>query len=110
MERGAVYMKQFIREITPYAKLYRDNRNGIAWIEDGSTGLGHSCHPNISQSGSVIGMKQLGYWGREDRTVRSHGWVYNIDRFAIDTKDKLDLIVANECMCQACIERRRESR
>lgn len=26
--------KQFIREVNPYAKLYRDDKNGIAWIED----------------------------------------------------------------------------
>ena len=32
-------MKQFIREIEESVKLYRDDKNGIAWIEDGSTGL-----------------------------------------------------------------------
>lgn len=71
------------------------------------TGLGHSCHPNIDKSGSVIGMKQRGYWNKTDRVVQSHGWKYNIDRFVIDKTDKLDLIVSEECMCQACIERRK---
>lgn len=98
--------KQLIREIEPYKKLYRDNKNGIAWIEDGSTGLGISVHPNIDKSGSVIGMKNRGFWNKSDRIVQSHGWKYNIDRFVCNKKDKLEMIVANECMCQACIERR----
>ena len=99
-------MKQFIREIKEHINLYRDNVNGIAWIEDGTTGNGVSVHPNIHSSGSVIGMKKLGYWGKNDRTVRSHGWIYNIDGFICDKKDELEMIVAEECRCQACIERR----
>jgi hypothetical protein len=99
-------MKQFIKEIEPSVRLYRDDRNGIAWIEDGRTGLGISVHPNIDISGSVAGMKNLGYWGKKDRTVRSHGWIYNIDSFVCNENDKLEMIVANECRCQGCIERR----
>lgn len=98
--------KQFIREIKPYANLYRDDKNGIAWIEDGSTGLGISIHPNIDKSGSVTGMKNLGYWDKSDRIVQSHGWKYNIDRFVCDKENEFEMIVADECMCQACIERR----
>ena len=97
--------RQMIRKINKYATLYRDDKNGIAWIEDGSTGLGHSCHPNIAANGSVIGMKNLGYWDRKDRIVQSHGFKYNIDRFVIDRNDDLDLIVAKECRCQACLNR-----
>lgn len=66
-------MKQFIKEVKPYCKLYRDDTNGIAWIENGSTGMGHSVHPNIGISGSVRGMKNLGYWDKDDKIVRSHG-------------------------------------
>ena len=98
--------KKFIREIDEHATLYRDDRNGIAWIEDGSTGLRHSCHANIDASGSVTGMKNLGYWNKKDRVIQSHGFKYNIDRFVIDKKNQYDLIVASECMCQGCIERR----
>lgn len=98
--------KQFIREVKPYANLYKDTVTGIAWIEDGSTGCGHSCHPNIDISGSVRGMKNLGYWDRKDRIVRSHGFQYNIDKFVIDTKEELDVLVAEECMCAGCQERR----
>ena len=98
--------KKLIREIKSYANLYRDTNNGIAWIEDGSTGLGISVHPNIDKTGSVTGMKNLGYWDKEDRIVQSHGWKYNIDRFVCSKKDELEMIVAGECMCQACIERR----
>lgn len=101
-------MKKLIREIEPNVKLFRDNKNGIAWIEDGRTGLGISVHPNIDASGSVRGMKARGYWGKQDRIVRSHGWQYNIDRFVCDPNNELEMIVAGSCGCEACIERRRK--
>lgn len=63
---------------------YELTNNGIAWIEDGSTGLGISVHPNLDKSGSVTGMKKLGYWDKSDRIVLSHGWKYNIDRFVCE--------------------------
>lgn len=97
--------RKMIRKINKYATLYRDDKSGIAWIEDRSTGLEHSCHPNIAASGSVIGMKNLGYWDRKDRVVQSHGFKYNISRFVIDRNDYLDLIVEKECRCQACLNR-----
>lgn len=101
-------MKQFIRKIEEHVNLYRDDKSGIAWIEDGRTGLGISVHANIDSSGSVSGMKALGYWRKKDRTVRSHGWIYNIDSFVCDKDNKLEMIVADECRCQGCIERRME--
>ena len=52
-------------------------------------------------------MKNLGYWGKDDRIVTSHGWKYNIDRFVCDKENRFETIVANECMCQGCMERRR---
>ncbi len=99
-------MKQFIKKIEENVNLYRDDKNGIAWIVDGRTGLGISVHANISATGSVTGMKNLGYWGRKDRTVRSHGWIHNIDSFVCDKNDRLEMIVADECRCPGCIERR----
>jgi hypothetical protein len=90
-------MKQHIKEVAPCKNLYRDTRTGLAWIEDGSTGCGHSCHPNIDASGSVRGMKKLGYWAEDARTVRSHGFVYNIDRLSIS--DKMDEIAREHCQC-----------
>lgn len=100
-------MKKLIKEINEYTTLYRDDTTGIAWIEDGGTGLGISVHPNISNTGSVRGMKDRGYWGRKDRTVRSHGWIYNIDRLVVNNNNPLEKLLADtECKCQACIERR----
>ena len=96
--------KQFIREVKPYAKLYRDDRTGIAWVQDGSSGCGFSVHSNIDASGSVRGMKQLGYWGKKDRVRRSNGFNYNIDTFVVS--DELDEIAAEYCNCEACLERR----
>ena len=34
-------------------------------------------------------MKNLGYWGKDDRTVRSHGFIYNIDTFVVDEKNHM---------------------
>ncbi len=99
-------MKQFIREIEENVNLYRDDKSGIAWIEDGRTGLEINVHANIHSSGSVTGMKNLGYWGKKDRTARSHGFIYNIDSFVCDKENELKMIVADECRCQGCIERR----
>lgn len=96
--------KEFIREVKSYAKLYRDSKTGIAWIEDGLTGIGHLCHANIDASGSVRGMKKLGYWGKKDRVRRSNGFNYNIDTFVVS--GELDKIAAEYCNCEACIERR----
>ena len=98
--------KRFIREVKPYARLYKDTNTGIAWIEDGTSGCGFSVHANIDNGGSVIGMKNLGYWGKNDRTVRSHGFIYNIDSFVCNKENEFEMIVANECTCQGCIERR----
>jgi hypothetical protein len=99
-------MKRLIKEVKPNANLYIDDNTGIAWIEDGSTGMGHSVHPNIDITGSVRGMKDRGYWGKHDKIVRSHGWQYNISKFVIS--DELDNIVADYCQCECCKERRGE--
>ncbi len=89
--------KTFIKEIEPNIELHKCNRTGIAWIENGRTGSGHSAHPNIDASGSVLGMKKLGYWGKEDITVRTHGYIYNISKCAVT--DKYDQIAMNYCQC-----------
>lgn len=99
-------MSQFIREIEPRVELFRDAVTGIAWAEDHRTGLGVSVHPNIDENGSVEGMVARGYWRSSDRVARSHGWIYNIDRFVCNDEDPVEVIVAEECMCPACIERR----
>lgn len=97
-------MKKRIREIRPYVTLYRDTNSGIAWVEDGTSGNGHSAHPNIHATGSVAGMRKLGYWGEKDRAVKSHGFIHNVDRLVVT--DELDKIAAEACCCVACSERR----
>ena len=77
--------------------LYRDSKTGIAWVDNGSTGQGHSAHPNISATGSIRGMKALGYWGKSDRCVRSHGFIYNIDKLVVS--DDLDELARRNCKC-----------
>ena len=97
---------QFIKEVKDHVFLYRDDKTGIAWIEDGTTGLRHSVHPNIATSGSIIGMKKCGYWNKKDVCAKSDGYIYNISKFVVD--DELDNIVANECQCEECKKRRGE--
>lgn len=100
-------MKKLIRQINEYQALYRDTSNGIAWIEDGSTGTGISIHSSIDSSGSIRGMKKIGYWRKSDRTIRSHGFIYNIDTLSYDKNNALErMLVSAECKCAACIERR----
>ena len=99
-------MRKEIRQIEPGVVLCRDDINGIAWIENGNAGIGISVHPNIDVSGSVSGMVARGWWDENDRIVESHGWLYNIDRFSCWPDDELEQMVARECRCQACIERR----
>lgn len=96
--------KKLVKEI----RVYRDDKTGIAWVENGS-GLRYSCHPNIDVSGSVEGMKSLGYWGKDDIVVRSHGFQYNISRLAVDEGNEFEMLAAQECMCQVCIRRRKET-
>lgn len=95
-----------VRELMPFVKLYRDNENGIVWVEDHSTGHRASVHPYISSTGSVAGMKKMGYWEKDDKIVESHGYMYNISRFVCEESDELEMVAANECMCEKCKERR----
>lgn len=90
-------MKQHIQQVTEHVNLYRDSKTGIAWVENGKTGNGHSAHPNIDATGSVAGMKKLGYWKKTDRAVKAGGCIYNIDRLVID--DNLDQVAADACYC-----------
>ena len=105
IERMDDSMKKFIRHIEEHVNLYRDDKNGIAWIEDGRTGLVIGVHSNINVSGSVRGMKDRGYWGKNDRMVKSHGWIYNIDTFICNGNNELERIVADECCCNACLDK-----
>jgi hypothetical protein len=92
--------KRFIKEVAPYVELYRDDRTGIAWIENGQSGSEHSAHPNIDVSGSVRGMKKLGYWDEDDTIIRCNGSYYNISRKSV--QDELDEIAFQYCQCGEC--------
>lgn len=35
-------------------------------------------HPSIHYTGSVRGMKKLGYWGEHDKCVRCGSYIYNL--------------------------------
>ena len=89
--------RQHLETIRPHVELYRDPRTGIAWIENGSTGTGHSCHPNISGLGSAAGMIRSGRWDKGDKFVRSHGFLYNVSHCI--TSGELDKIACKACRC-----------
>lgn len=89
--------KVLIKKLGEYQTLYRNPLTGIAWVENGSTGCAHSAHPNIDATGSVRGMKSRGYWGKEDRCVRSNGAIYNISICTVH--DDLDQVAADHCHC-----------
>jgi len=89
--------KRLLEQIDECTALYRDEDTGIAWVENGHTGNGHTCHPNIHHTGSVNGMKRLGYWRHSDITVRSHGFIYNISKFTVS--DEFDRLAAKHCRC-----------
>ena len=90
--------KLLVRQVDPHVALYRDTVTGIAWVENGHTGLGHSCHPNISDTGSVAGMKKLGHWGKYDHTMKSHGWIYNVSHLVVS--DEYDELARQNCHCR----------
>lgn len=58
-------------------------KKGIATIHNGSVGLGHSCHPNIANSGSIKGMINMGYWNKRDKIVKTGGYKYNVSVLSI---------------------------
>jgi hypothetical protein len=89
--------KKLIKEIECNVNLYINPKTGIAWVEDGSTGMIHSAHANIDSTGSIKGMKNLGYWGKKDRCIRSNGWIYNID--TIYARTEYEHIAKEYCQC-----------
>lgn len=92
--------KDFIKEIAPYVELYRDPDTRLAWVENGQNGSEHSAHPNIDVTGSIRGMKEQGYWGKNDKVIRANGSYYNVSKKAIH--DELDQIAADYCRCEGC--------
>lgn len=93
--------KHMIEKVGEYAKLFRYD-NGIAVVEDGSTGLCFSVHPNISVTGSVRGMKLNGYWDKDDKTVRAGSYIFNISRVVVDKEEPYEVIASQNCECETC--------
>jgi hypothetical protein len=69
-------------------------RNGVVQIANYSSGGAHSGHPNIDRTGSVSGMKKLGYWRKDAETVRAHGCIYNMSvEYCSDALDAFALAI-----------------
>jgi hypothetical protein len=71
-------------------QLCKIHRGKVVTIENNSVGIGHSAHANIDASGSVKGMKSLGYWGKNDVTLKQGGFIYNLSTVVIS--DPLDAL------------------
>lgn len=39
-----------------------------------------SRHPSIHHTGSIRGMKRLGFWGKHDHCVRCGQYIYNLSQ------------------------------
>ena len=96
--------KTLVKQIEEYVELHVCPRTGVAWVENGNTGCGHSAHSNIDATGSIRGMKNLGHWKQDARTRKTHGFIYNIDSYVVT--DMYDEVAAKACRCAACNERR----
>lgn len=94
--------KILIKEIRPHVKLYRDPKTGIAWVEDGTAGVGYSAHPNIKAfsgwGSSGNPSQRVRAWAQGGRVVKSHGFLYNIDS-VMGIENALDQVAAANCMC-----------
>jgi hypothetical protein len=84
-------------DLAPHVRLIRHEASGIAAVADGHGGGFHTCHPNISATGSVRGMKDRGYWQRDARTVRAMGYIYNKDELVMSSE--YDRLAALACRC-----------
>lgn len=102
-------MKQkVVKKIDEETLIYRDERTGMAFAK--KRGENFSIHPNIHKSGSVKGMKKLGFWGKKDRVVRVGDFSYNTDIIVFDYADsklrELEEEIAKHCLCVGCISRK----
>lgn len=88
-----------LQRIEEHVVAYIDDATGIVWVENGKTGMGHSAHPNIDQTGSIPGMRSRYPSWRNVRIVLSHGWYYNIDVLAVNPEDPYDVFAAQHCQC-----------
>lgn len=80
-------------------------KSGITFIKDGYRGetfISH--HPSIDSSGSVIGMKNLKYWGKNDLIIRNVcGQSVNISRSDCSHSGVKSYITKITCCCSECI-------
>ena len=93
-------MKNLIKNIKKHVNIYQCPKTGIAWIEDNTTGLSYSLHPNIDSTGSISGMKKLGYWNKKDKTIKTNGFIFNISQKYVS--NEYNTILQKYCQCEEC--------
>jgi len=92
-------MRTKVMEIMPDVALYRDDKTGIAMVEDGRNGNNCTLHPNIDSSGSVDGMVNQGYWSRADKTVQAMGAIHNISVYVPEADPQINAALHEHCQC-----------
>lgn len=101
-------MKKFIKQLDGHINIFCDEKSGLATLEDEITGIGVSAHSCVSLSDKAGRRNVNRYWKKFDRIIEFDGYLYNIDKFILNPKNDMQVIAANLCMCDACIERRRK--
>ena len=95
-KKYSIKVKQTKEGLRLDGNLCQIKRKNIVVIENYSTGGGYSAHPNIDKTGSVSGMKRLGYWKKDDKTVKQDGFIYNISSVYISNNlDALAYFIQN---------------
>jgi hypothetical protein len=100
--------KILVQEVTTSLKLYRDERTGVAWVEDLEGNLVLTPHPFIGKGDSIRTMKLRGIWKRDCRTAASHGLIHNISWCRTDLDNPLDVLAMRACRCGGVHHEQRE--
>lgn len=96
---------RILLKLNNLVSLCMHKKSGITFIKDGFTGATFiSHHPAIDSSGSVIGMKNLKYWGKNDLVIRNVcGQSVNISRSDCSHSGVKSYITKITCCCNECI-------
>lgn len=77
--------------------LYRDPITGIAWVEDTSSGMADSLHPNIGPRPTMGGARRL--YGPTGRPVRVGQYIYNRAEYIGASEEQNRAALLGACRC-----------
>jgi hypothetical protein len=65
-------------------------QKGLVQLRNGSSGTGHSPFINVDRTANLAGLRKLYRWGKDDKLVRAHGFIYNLNMPSVT--DELDML------------------